>query len=64
MEQGLKRTLKIEARQDGTLTFSPLGQPVEGLELVSTEGIAPDGLVYELPLKKGANQFTFEYRTL
>ena len=28
------------------------------------EGIAPNGLVYELPLKRGANQFTFEYRTL
>lgn len=64
IEKGLKRTLQIEAKQDGVLRFSPLGQPVDGLEVISTEGIAPNGLAYELPLKKGANQFTFEYRTL
>ena len=63
-EEGLKRILRIEAKQDGLLNFLPLGQPVEGLEVVSAEGIAPNGLVYELPLKKGANLFTFEYRTL
>ena len=64
VKEGLRRTLQIEAKQDGALKFSPLGRPVEGLEVVSAEGIAPNGLVYELPLKKGANQFTFEYRTL
>jgi len=37
---------------------------VVGLEVVSAEGFAPNGLVYELPLRKGVNQFTFEYRTL
>ena len=64
VKEGLKRTLQIEAKQDGVLKFSPLGQPVQGLEVVSAERIAPNGLVYELPLKKGANLFTFEYRTL
>ena len=64
VREGLRRTLQIEAKQDGALKFSPLGQPVEGLEVVSAEGITPNGLVYELPLKKGANLFTFEYRTL
>ena len=64
LEEGLKRILQIKAKQDGSLKFSPLGQPVEGLQVISVEGIAPQGLVYELPLKKGANQFIFEYRTL
>ena len=64
INKGLRRTLQIVAKQDGFLKFSPLGQSVEGLEVISAEGIAPNGLVYELPLKKGANQFTFEYRTL
>jgi hypothetical protein len=64
INKGLKRTLKIEAKEDGALSFSPIGQPVDGLEVVSAEGIAPNGLVYELPLNKGANQFTFEYRKL
>ena len=63
-EEGLKRILQIKAKQDGSLKFSPLGQPVEGLQVISVEGIAPQGLVYELPLKKGANKFIFEYRTL
>ena len=63
-KEGLKRTLQIEAKQGGALKFSPLGQKVEGLEVVSAEGIAPNGLVYELTLKKGANLFTFEYRML
>ena len=64
INKGLRRTLQIVAKQDGVLKFSPLGQSVEGLEVISAEGIAPNGLVYELPLKRGANQFTFEYRTL
>jgi mono/diheme cytochrome c family protein len=59
--KGMERTLSIESAGVGELVFAPLSRPVPGFSLECRGLTARQDGTFLLPLRKGANSFTFHY---